>query len=102
MNLSKKIDSYLVFASLSKSIIYGEALIKKLPNKKIHLIILANDIGTAQKKKFLDKAEYYNVPLLFYKTKDEIALLLNKGIVSAFGITDKKLANAIIKVKEAD
>lgn len=100
--MSQKIDSYLTFALLSKKIIFGEALINKLPSNRVHLIVLANDIGESQKKKFLDKAKFYNVSVLFYKSKEEIASLLHKGSVSALGILDSKLAKAILNAKEAD
>lgn len=100
--MSKKIDSYIMFASLGKNIILGEATINQLSKKRIHLIILANDIGDSQKKKFTDKASYYNCPIIYYKTKEELALLLHKGSISCIGIKDLKLAQAIIKEKEVD
>ncbi len=75
-------------------------MIKKLSSKKVSLIILANDIGNSQRKKFLDKANFYDIPVLFYKTKEELASLLHKGSVSSLAILDKNLANAIKKEKE--
>ena len=77
-------------------------MLNKLKDKKVYLVILANDIGVSQKKKFLDKATFYNVPYIFYKTKVELASLLHKGSISAFGILDSKLAKAITNAKEVD
>ncbi len=100
--MSQKIDSYLVFANLGKNLVLGETLIKLLPRKKIFLIILAYNIGESQKKKFLDKAKFYRIPLYFYKSKEELALLLHKGSISSLGIKDLKLAQAIKKEMEGD
>lgn len=100
--MSKKIDSYIVFASLSKNIILGEENIKLLARHKIYVLILANDIGASQKKKYLDKASYYHCPVHYYRSKDELASLLHKGSVSCIGIKDTKLAKAIIKEMEVN
>lgn len=99
--MSKKIDSYITFAYLSKKLVLGSSLLDLLSSNRVKLIILALDIGESQKKKFLDKAKFYNIPLIFYKTKDELADILHKGSVSCIAIKDTNLAKAILKEKES-
>ncbi len=77
-------------------------MLPKLSSGKIKLIILANDIGKTQRKRFLDKASYYNVPVVFYENKEYLGFLLRKSFVSALGIEDKNLASAILNLREGD
>ncbi len=100
--LNKKIDSYIVFSKLSKEISLSLSIIESLRKKRVQLIIIANDVGESQKKKFLDKANYYNVPYIFYETKAYLGMLLNKSAVSAIGIENTNLAKAILNQKEGD
>ena len=100
--MSKQFDSYITFSYLSKKISFGDSILSKLSNNKIHLIILASDIGSSQKKRFLDKSKYYKIPVIFYKDKEYIGSLLHKSFISALGIEDVKLTKAIINLKEGD
>ena len=100
--MSKQFDSYITFSYLSKKISFGDSILPKLSNKKIHLIVLASDIGSSQKKRFLDKSKFYGVPVIFYQNKEYIGNLLHKSFISALGIEDLKLSKAIINLKEGD
>lgn len=97
-----KIDSYITFANLSKNIVFGDSMLPLLARGKIHLIVLANDIGLSQRKRFLDKANFYKIPCVFYENKEHLGNILRKGSVSALGIEDKNLASAILNTKEGD
>lgn len=98
----KKIDSYITFSYLSKKIAFGDSMLSRFASGRIHLVILANDIGLSQRKRFLDKTKYYNVPVIFYENKEYLANVLKKGSISALGIEDKNLASAILNIKEGD
>ena len=100
--MSQKINSYITFSYLSKKIAFGDSMLPKIAKNRIKLIILANDIGETQKKRFLDKATFYKVPVIFYRDKDYLGNILHKGSISALGIEDLNLASAIIKTKEGD
>ena len=97
----EKINSYLYFAFASRNIVLGESSLYALAKNKVHLLVLASDIGSASKKKMMDKASFYKVPLIFYSSKKDLGPLFRKGEVAIVGILDKGLATAIINsVKE--
>lgn len=73
-----------------------------MAKNKIRLIVLANDIGKANKKKILDKATFYKVPLIFYGNKEDLGRLFRKGEVAIIGLTNPSLANAILKCIKED
>lgn len=75
----------------ANKIYFGEKVYANLKNKKICLILLAEDIGADNKKRLMDKASTYQIPYVFYQTKDCYYSLFKKNI-SYFGISDYNLA----------
>ncbi len=98
----EKINSYLYFAFASRHIVLGESALMKMRSKKVFLLVFAEDMGISSRKKAVDKATFYQIPYLFYKTKSELGTLVRKSAVSILGITDEKLAQAILKCKKED
>lgn len=91
----------LGLAFKAKRILIGEDIFASLKNKKIALIILAIDASENTKKRFHDKAKFYNVEIIEQFSKIELGEALGKGYVSALGILDTKLKDKIINFLES-
>lgn len=61
------------------------------------LLILTDDIGDSMKKRYTDKASFYNVEVLFFGEKDVLGHNIGKGPRSAVIITDKGFAESFKK-----
>lgn len=61
------------------------------------LVILAEDASENTKKKFKNMCEYYKVPLRIHGIKDELGRFIGKGFRASLAITDKGLAQAVMK-----
>ncbi len=96
MNL--KIKNLLTLAAKSGNIVSGEeTCINHLKKDTIHLIILAEDASENTKKKFTDKTSYRNIPIRYWKKKEELGNTIGKASRTIIGITDKGFAETIIK-----
>lgn len=84
------------FAIKSHHLTYGESLIMSICQKKVYVVLLAQDAGKANAKKIKDKCLSYQIPLYENTTKDELSQILGKTVV-ALGIQDKNLSNKLIK-----
>ena len=87
----------LGLAYKGKRIIIGDDILTSLrQNKKLSLIIIANDVSENTLKKFKDKANFYKIDYVVLFSKEELGKSLGKDYVSAFGICDKKLKDKIL------
>ena len=85
----KQAIGILGLAMRSRSLCSGEIILKKISSKDASLLILADDIGENNKKKYLDKCHFYQVPYVFMNHDDmcealggrnrKAVLILNKG-----------------------
>lgn len=91
----------LGLALKAKRILIGEDIFAALKNKKVELIILASDVSENTKKRFHDKAKFYNVEIIEKFSKSELGDALGKGYVSAIGILDIKLKEKFINILES-
>ena len=91
----------LGLAYKAKRILIGEDVITALKNKKVVLIILANDVSENTKKRFHDKSQFYSVEIIECFSKIEIGGALGKSYISAIGILDIKLKDKIINFLES-
>ena len=90
----------LQFAYVARKLSFGESVIVKMMNSQIKVMVLANDVAPSQKKKYLDKAEYYNVKVVTYLSKSELGALFSKDQVACVGVSDINMANQIIKLTQ--
>ena len=98
---SKRICELLGIAYVAKKIAWGEvSCIEKIKNKSATLIILANDIGQATKKKIEHFALANDLPVVNFSTKLELGHCIGKEVVSVIAITDKILASKLKKLSE--
>ena len=95
-----KIITMLQFAYCAKKLFFGESVIVKMLSNKIKVMVLATDVSSTQEKKYLTKAECYNVKVVRLFTKEELAALFNKNEVACVGISDDNMAKQIIKLAQ--
>lgn len=95
-----KIKTLLQFAYCSKKMFFGETNIIKMMNQQVKVLVLSNDISASQEKKYLSKANYYNVKVIHFISKQEMGELFNKNEVACVGINDINMAKEIIKLAQ--
>lgn len=83
----------------AKRILIGDEIFANM--KKISLIILASDVSLNTRKKFLDKANFYDVELIVSFTKEQLGSSLGKYEIAAIGVLDNKLKNKIKSLLES-
>lgn len=72
---------------------YGETLLKDIKNKKICLVVVANDASDNSKKKIIDKCTFYKCEYLVCLDKESITKAIGRiDLVSAVGIKDHNLS----------
>lgn len=59
------------------------------------LVLVAQNAGMRTQKKFQDKCQYYQIPIVFWGNKDELSQAVGKSKLSVLGITDKGFADKI-------
>jgi len=64
---------------------------------KAALVIIAEDASDNTKKKFNNMCEYYKVPVRIYGIKDELGRFTGKEFRASLAITDKGLAQSVMK-----
>lgn len=70
-------------------LITGEdLLIKNLKNKKIKLLVIAEDCGVNTKKKLVDKASFYGVEYIEFSNIENLSIAIGRDNRVAVGITD--------------
>ena len=96
---SKKICELIGIAFIAKKLFWGDfACASNIYLAK--LIIISTDCGGAICKKFSFLAQKFNLPLIRFATKVELAQCIGKQIVSVIVITDEKLSAKIKKYME--
>lgn len=98
MNPNMKIKNLLSLAAKSGKIVSGEEIcIKGLNNNSIYLIIISEEASNNTMKKFNDKANYRNVPIYAWQSKEELGKTIGKTSRTIVGILDNGFAQALIK-----
>ena len=92
----KKISSLISLSVRAGLTAYGETMCEKaLRNGEAQLVIISRDASDNTKKKFTQKAFYYNVPVVFYGDKSELGKLTGAGSTSSVCVTDKNFSQMI-------
>ena len=94
-------DDILGFVGLAKranKIVYGDILWQALKQRKVRLIILANDASFRTKKHILSKSEYYKIPYISICDSMELSKAIGKINIKAIGIIDEGIANSIQRI----
>lgn len=100
LSIQNKISTLLQFAYCAKKISFGESVIIKMMTGQIKVIVLALDVAPSQEKKYLDKAQHYNVEVIRYLSKSDLGALFSKQDVACVGVSDNNMANQIKKLSK--
>ncbi len=96
--VSKKILSYIGLAQKAGKVGAGEFLTEKaIQEKKAVLVMVSEEASANTKKKFIDSATYYSIPIYLFGGKDELGHAMGKEFRASLAITDNGLAAAIMK-----
>lgn len=91
-----KILSLLGLASRARKVLTGDTLLKSIKQKKVELVLIANDASDNSKKRFIDKCSYYHIPCYIFSNVDCLSNAIGKDNRVCVGICDKGFA---IKIK---
>jgi Ribosomal protein HS6-type (S12/L30/L7a) len=96
---SERIYSFLGLAKKAGRLFSGEDTCEKLvKSKKARLTIIADDSSSNTSKKFIDKCNAYEVPLIKFGTKELLGRYTGKEIRAVLVITDEGFARRIIEM----
>ena len=98
--MTDKILNLIGLAMKAGQVVSGEFSVEKcIKSGKAKMVIMAEDASDNTMKKFKDKCNYYNVPIIIYSTKEHLGAALGKELRSSIALTEDGLKNAILKIK---
>lgn len=90
--------SYVGLGIKSRNVVCGEFLTEKAVKEgRACLVIVAEDASQNTKKNFTNMCAYYNVPIYFVATKEELGHAMGKEMRASLAFTDQGLARAVEK-----
>lgn len=97
MNKQKTL-SYVGLGTKSRNVACGEFLTEKAVKEgRAYLVIVAEDASQNTKKKFTNMCDFYQVPIYFAATKEELGHAMGKEMRASLAFTDQGLARAVEK-----
>ncbi len=94
----RKVYNLLGIATKSGKLASGEFSTEKaVKEHKAALVIVAEDASDNTKKMFTNMCTYYNVPITFFGTKNDLGHAMGKEFRASLAVLDKGLADAIDK-----
>ena len=70
---------------------------KAIKEGKACIVIVSEESSDNTKKKFQNMCDFYEVPIYFYGTKEELGMAMGKEFRASLSVNDPGLANAIEK-----
>ena len=99
--MERKTASLLSLCMKARKLAVGEqACEKALRSGDARLVLIAEDASEGTKKKFVNKAFYYNVPVVFCGSRDEISKAIGKENRVVVAVTDSGFAGGLLKNME--
>jgi len=96
--MKKKVDSYLGFAAKSRNLVSGyHTCLHAMKQKKLKLLILAEDLSENTVKKMVKMANESNIPIRIYGGSEELSKVTGSRERGIFGIIDVNFADVILK-----
>ena len=96
MLINKTLGLLGISAKAGKVISGTDIVLEYLKKKKVKLIIIATDCSTKTKKNIKESSYKYEIPTIEYGNIEENSKAIGKSNRAIIGITDKKLALAIL------
>lgn len=83
-------------AARARKVESGEfAAEKSVKSGRAQLVIVAKDASDNTKKLFTDKCTFYDVPIYFFGTKEELGHAIGRAMRSSLAITDENFAKSL-------
>ncbi|MDF2840217.1 MAG: ribosomal protein L7Ae/L30e/S12e/Gadd45 [Clostridia bacterium] len=98
-----KIYSMLGLASKAGKLVSGEEIVRNtIRQGKVKLLIISEDASENTKKRFLNTAEYYKVPVYIWGNKEQLGSGIGKSNRSVVGISDNNFTKSIQSLLDAE
>lgn len=96
--MRNKALSLIGLASRARKVSSGEFSVEKaIKSYNAFLVIIAEDASDNTKKKFSDMCSYYETPIIFYSSKDELGHSIGKEYRASLAILDENFATGIME-----
>ena len=98
-----KILTFLGFAQKAGSLISGENTVQsclKRKNRKLHLVLLAEDMSEEAQARFKHKLENKSITYKVFGSKEQLGRSIGKNGRAILAITDRGFAEKIIDLLE--
>ncbi len=91
-----RVLSMLGIAAKSGNVVSGEFSTEKaVKTGRAFLVIVSEEASDNTKKMFTNMTDFYEVPIYFYGSKEELGRAIGKEFRASLAITDENLANAV-------
>ena len=70
---------------------------KAIKEMRAYVVIIADDVSDNTREHYRKMCDYYDVPIYFLSTKEQLGHAIGKEYRASLAIIDQGLANAIIK-----
>ena len=101
--MKNKIFSLLGLATRSRNLVSGEFMTEKAVKEgSACLVIVSEEASDNTKKKFTNMCSFYEVPIYFYGTKEELGHCIGKEFRASAAVTDEGFAKSIISRLESE
>lgn len=98
---SPRVYSLLGLAARGRNLVSGEFSTENAVKEgKAELVMVSEDASSNTKKLFHDKCSFYQVPIYEFGTKETLGKAIGKELRASLAVTDKGLADSIIKYLE--
>lgn len=87
---------FLGLVKKAGAIVYGDALIEAIRNKKVYLVLLSDRASERTQKQIKDKCAFYQIRLYDNIPGEHFTDISGKTI-AAFGINNQKMASKIVR-----
>lgn len=96
--MNDKILSLLSLATKAGKVVSGEFSVEKaVKSKKAGMVILSSEASDNTKKKFSNMCEFYQVPIYFYGTKEQLGRFTGKEFRASVAILGEDFKGAFEK-----
>ena len=96
MLINKTLGLLGISAKAGKVVSGTDIVLENIKKKKLNLIILAQDCSEKTKNNIKQVAQKYGIPIKEFGTIEENSKAIGKNNRAIIGLTDKKLATAIL------
>jgi ribosomal protein L7Ae-like RNA K-turn-binding protein len=93
----------LGLASKAGKLFSGEDVVRNaIRYNKVKLLIISQDASENTKKRFVNAAEYYKVPMKIWGDKEQLGSSIGKSNRSVVGIGDENFTKSIVALLNAE